>query len=79
MATFITVLENEMRSLSSEARRKYPALKDAAERGILKVCAWVNCKTCLELLISNLWQDVVHMCANFRMNGHELLGACLTD
>lgn len=38
MATFITVLENEMRSLSTEARRKYPSLKDAAERGILKVC-----------------------------------------
>ena len=32
--TLIKVLQNELRSLSEEARRKHPAIKDAADRGI---------------------------------------------
>ncbi|KAJ7563609.1 hypothetical protein O6H91_03G117100 [Diphasiastrum complanatum] len=33
----VAVLEADLRSLSSEARRKYPAVKDAAEHAILKI------------------------------------------
>lgn len=33
----MTVLESDLRALSAEARRRYPALKDAAEHAILKV------------------------------------------
>ncbi|XP_047946837.1 protein MON2 homolog [Salvia hispanica] len=37
MAAFMTVLESDLRSLSAEARRRYPAIKDAAEHAILKL------------------------------------------
>lgn len=37
MAAFMTVLESDLRALSAEARRRYPAIKDAAEHAILKV------------------------------------------
>ncbi|KAG8391013.1 hypothetical protein BUALT_Bualt01G0143800 [Buddleja alternifolia] len=37
MAAFMTVLESDLRALSAEARRRYPAVKDAAEHAILKV------------------------------------------
>lgn len=37
MATFMAVLESDLRALSAEARRRYPAVKDAAEHAILKV------------------------------------------
>ncbi|CAI9769498.1 unnamed protein product [Fraxinus pennsylvanica] len=37
MATFMTVLESDLRALSAEARRRYPAVKDAAEHAILKL------------------------------------------
>lgn len=33
----MTVLESDLRALSAEARRRYPAIKDAAEHAILKV------------------------------------------
>lgn len=33
----MTVLESDLRALSAEARRRYPALKDAAEHAILKL------------------------------------------
>lgn len=34
---FMAVLESDLRALSVEARRRYPAVKDAAEHAILKV------------------------------------------
>lgn len=34
---FMAVLEADLRALSTEARRKYPAVKDAAEHAILKL------------------------------------------
>lgn len=34
---FMAVLESDLRALSAEARRRYPAVKDGAEHGILKV------------------------------------------
>ncbi|XP_050223198.1 uncharacterized protein LOC126673214 isoform X2 [Mercurialis annua] len=37
MATFMTVLESDLRALSVEARRRYPAVKDGAEHAILKL------------------------------------------
>lgn len=37
MAAFMAVLEADLRALSTEARRRYPAVKDAAEHAILKV------------------------------------------
>ncbi|CAA3013760.1 MON2 homolog isoform X1 [Olea europaea subsp. europaea] len=37
MATFMAVLESDLRALSAEARRRYPAVKDAAEHAILKL------------------------------------------
>ncbi|KAL6528116.1 hypothetical protein OROHE_015066 [Orobanche hederae] len=37
MASFMTVLESDLRALSAEARRRYPAVKDAAEHAILKL------------------------------------------
>ncbi|KAK6139372.1 hypothetical protein DH2020_026880 [Rehmannia glutinosa] len=37
MAAFLTVLESDLRALSAEARRRYPAVKDAAEHAILKL------------------------------------------
>lgn len=33
----MAVLESDLRALSAEARRRYPAVKDAAEHAILKV------------------------------------------
>lgn len=33
----MAVLESDLRSLSGEARRRYPAIKDGAEHAILKV------------------------------------------
>eukprot|EP00850_Spirogloea_muscicola_P007731 SM000040S14743 [mRNA] locus=s40:68395:80992:+ [translate_table: standard] len=36
MAAFTAVLEADLRALSSESRRRYPAVKDAAEHGIIK-------------------------------------------
>lgn len=37
---FMAVLESDLRALSAEARRKYPAVKDGAEHAILKVRLW---------------------------------------
>lgn len=37
MAAFMAVLEADLRALSTEARRRYPSVKDAAEHAILKV------------------------------------------
>lgn len=34
---FMAVLESDLRALSAEARRRYPAVKDGAEHGILKL------------------------------------------
>lgn len=34
---FMAVLESDLRALSTEARRRYPAVKDGAEHAILKV------------------------------------------
>ncbi|KAF9606220.1 hypothetical protein IFM89_023803 [Coptis chinensis] len=34
---FMTVLESDLRALSAEARRRYPAIKDGAEHAILKL------------------------------------------
>ncbi|RWV96819.1 hypothetical protein GW17_00040443 [Ensete ventricosum] len=34
---FMAVLESDLRALSVEARRRYPAVKDGAEHAILKV------------------------------------------
>ncbi|KAK9137363.1 hypothetical protein Sjap_007957 [Stephania japonica] len=34
---FTAVLESDLRALSAEARRRYPAIKDGAEHAILKV------------------------------------------
>ena len=36
---FMAVLESDLRALSAEARRRYPAVKDGAEHAILKVPA----------------------------------------
>uniref|UniRef100_A0A2N9GMW7 Mon2/Sec7/BIG1-like dimerisation and cyclophilin-binding domain-containing protein n=1 Tax=Fagus sylvatica TaxID=28930 RepID=A0A2N9GMW7_FAGSY len=36
---FMAVLESDLRALSAEARRRYPAVKDGAEHAILKVSA----------------------------------------
>lgn len=36
---FMAVLESDLRALSAEARRRYPAVKDGAEHAILKVAA----------------------------------------
>lgn len=33
----MAVLESDLRALSAEARRRYPAVKDGAEHAILKV------------------------------------------
>ena len=35
----MAVLESDLRALSAEARRRYPAVKDGAEHAILKVSA----------------------------------------
>lgn len=37
MAAFMAVLESDLRALSAESRRRYPAVKDAAEHAILKL------------------------------------------
>nr|XP_027107485.1 protein MON2 homolog isoform X2 [Coffea arabica] len=37
MAAFMAVLEADLRALSAESRRRYPAVKDAAEHAILKL------------------------------------------
>lgn len=34
---FMAVLESDLRALSAEARRRYPAVKDGAEHAIIKV------------------------------------------
>lgn len=34
----MAALEADLRALSAEARRRHPAVKDAAEHAILKVC-----------------------------------------
>ncbi|KAG4997548.1 hypothetical protein JHK85_028987 [Glycine max] len=34
---FMAVLESDLRALSAEARRRYPAVKDGAEHAILKL------------------------------------------
>jgi hypothetical protein len=36
---FLRSVEEDLRSLSDEARKKYPVVKEAAERGILKLRA----------------------------------------
>lgn len=36
---FMAVLESDLRALSAEARRRYPAVKEGAEHAILKVTA----------------------------------------
>lgn len=41
---FMTVLESDLRALSVEARRRYPAVKDAAEHAILKVYLDLLCQ-----------------------------------
>lgn len=40
----MAVLETDLRSLSVEARRKFPAVKDAAEHAILKVYPDLLCR-----------------------------------
>lgn len=39
---FMAVLESDLRALSAEARRRYPAVKDGAEHAILKVLDFIN-------------------------------------
>ncbi|KAJ8440173.1 hypothetical protein Cgig2_003498 [Carnegiea gigantea] len=39
---FMAVLESDLRALSAEARRRYPAVKDGAEHAILKLRALSN-------------------------------------
>lgn len=39
---FMAVLESDLRALSAEARRRYPAVKDGAEHAILKVTAPIH-------------------------------------
>lgn len=39
---FMAVLESDLRALSSEARRRYPAIKDGAEHAILKLRSTSN-------------------------------------
>lgn len=41
---FMAVLETDLRALSVEARRKFPAVKDAAEHAILKVYPDLICQ-----------------------------------
>ena len=40
---FMAVLESDLRALSAEARRRYPAVKDGAEHAILKVRDRFHC------------------------------------
>lgn len=43
---FMAVLESDLRALSAEARRRYPAVKDAAEHAILKVYSVISSLAC---------------------------------
>lgn len=38
----MAVLESDLRALSAEARRRYPTVKDGAEKAILKVCIQIE-------------------------------------
>ncbi|EFA78841.1 hypothetical protein PPL_08306 [Heterostelium album PN500] len=47
----LTVLQTELRSISQEARSKFPAIKEASERGILKLKYIEEQSTSIETLI----------------------------
>lgn len=42
---FMAALESDLRALSAEARRRYPAVKDGAEHAILKVSVRIAMQT----------------------------------
>lgn len=46
---FMAVLESDLRALSTEARRRYPGVKDGAEHAILKVVV------CLFKVVDKCW------------------------
>lgn len=47
---FMAVLESDLRALSAEARRRYPAVKDGAEHAIIKVSHSQNSSSCIEFM-----------------------------
>lgn len=46
----IAVVEADLRAISAEARRRYPAVKDAAEHAILKVHVMIQANSGTALL-----------------------------
>ena len=50
---FMAVLESDLRALSAEARRRYPAVKDGAEHAILKVT--LQCRICVTRWTFSFW------------------------
>lgn len=60
---FMAVLESDLRALSAEARRRYPAVKDGAEHAIIKVCVFkllILMFACMELVI--VWLQIQMFC-----------------
>lgn len=53
---FMAVLESDLRALSAEARRRYPAVKDGAEHAILKVKAPSLTHTHSHMLLLRDWR-----------------------
>ncbi|XP_034218283.1 protein MON2 homolog isoform X5 [Prunus dulcis] len=56
---FMAVLESDLRALSAEARRRYPAVKDGAEHAIIKDNMAQALGICLRLLENNRSSDSV--------------------
>lgn len=53
----MAVLESDLRALSAEARRRYPAVKDGAEHAILKVTLQSEVSSIFELhlVLAKIW------------------------
>lgn len=54
----MAVLESDLRALSAEARRRYPAVKDGAEHAILKVSIYI-------LLFCNFFSNCLFIWSSF--------------
>ena len=60
---FMAVLESDLRALSAEARRRYPAVKDGAEHAILKVTPmlyWIDPDALSDTLAFELHHNNCH-------------------
>jgi len=54
----MAVLEFDLRALSAEARRRYPAVKDGAEHAILKVTLRCLCFRFALVILNYIWFEL---------------------